>query len=124
MAEMTNKVRGYLLNRKRDLEQEIYAMEQELVRLKDMLEEQTPSILQNAIKQYPTIESGYRVLFKNKNIEEEYRFWTHDSERDRCREKVSVWPTLYSAQNWVNYYSNIYSCKIIDENGNEVKEKQ
>lgn len=120
VAEMTNKVRGYLLNRKRDLEQEIDAIELEIDRLKDMLEETHPNI----IKRYRPIESGYRILFKNKNSNDAYEFITHVSERDRTPKKVSIWPCLYSAECWIRYYSNIYDCKIIDKDGNEYAEPE
>lgn len=122
-AMMPDKVRNYLVDRIDSLQSEINALETERLSLLEMLEDKTPSILPNAIKRYSAIESGYRVLFKNKNAQEEYRCWTYDSERDRTKNKLAVWPSLSGAQDWINLRLDIYDLKIIDKDGYEVREQ-
>jgi len=122
-AMMPEKIRKYLLDRVDCLESEINALETERLQLLEMLGEKTTSILPNAIKRYSVIESGYRVLFRNKNTQEMYKFWTYDSERDRVKDKLAIWQNLSGVQSWINLRSDIYDLKIIDKDGYEV-EKQ
>lgn len=121
---MTNKVRGYLLNRKRDLENEIEALEKEKLRLQEMLEESseaTPSILPKEAKRvWPKeVESVYRIAMKIKP-DRGFEIQTHCLEKNRYHPSPITFFTIYDAQRYCEFY-NKYPSIIIDKNGSEIQ---